>query len=113
MVAAVPLAGLAVPGPRSAVADHRAPAQSRLPHGRRCRRARLLGVAAYAATLVCDASSGAQHRRARDPGSARARQAGYDRALHAGREQSAAVGREPARFPATTEATAAGLVGAP
>jgi len=38
-----------------------APAQSRLPHGGRCRRARLLGVAAYAETLVCDASSGKQH----------------------------------------------------
>ena len=62
MVAAMPVARLAVPGPRPAAADDGAAAQPRLPHGGRSRWARQLGHAAYAAALVRHASVGERHR---------------------------------------------------
>ena len=56
-----------------------------------------LGVAAHAAALVRNASAGAEHRCARDPGAAGPCEVGHDRALHAGRHQHPARGDEPAR----------------
>src|SRR6202041_2339653 len=71
VVAAMPVARLAVPGPGFAAANIGAPTQPRLPHGGRCRWARQLGLAAYAAPLVRHASLGERYRRAGDPGAAR------------------------------------------
>ena len=71
MVVAMPVERLAVSGPGSTPANYGAPAQPRLPHGGRGGRARQLGYAAYAATLVRHASLGEQYRRAGDSGVAR------------------------------------------
>ncbi|MGY3512289.1 integrase [Bradyrhizobium sp. USDA 3051] len=58
------------------------PAQPRLP--RRCPDGgdQQAGLAAHLAAQLRHSSLGAEHRRARDPGSARSRQARYDRALY-------------------------------
>ena len=106
LVAAMPVTGLAVPGPRSAAAVDDAPAQPGLQDGGRSRRSRQLGDAAYAAALVRDAPSGEPHRCARDPGPARTCEVGHDGALRARRNQHVAHGDEPARSiePANTRA---------
>ena len=104
VVAAVPLARLAVPEPRSAAADHGTAAQPRLPHGGGGSGPGHLGLAAHPAAQLCHAPAGEQHRRARDPGAARARQARHDGALHARRHQRAARGHQPARSAAAAEA---------
>src|SRR5450755_2138396 len=99
VVAAVPVAGLAVPGTRPIPADFNAAVQPRLPHGGRHRRARWLGLSAYAAAQLRNPSPGEPYRRARHPGSARTRQARYDGALCPGRHQPAANRHQSARSP--------------
>ena len=88
---------MAVSGPRSAAADHDAPALSGRHRDRASGRDREAGVAAHAAAQLRDPSLGAGCRYSSDPGGSRAFQARYDGALCARREQGAARHGEPAR----------------
>ncbi len=88
---------VAVSRPRSAAADHDAPALSRgLRHGGR-RRHREAGLSAHAAAQLCHPPSGAGCRYSRDPGGSRTFQARHDGALCPRGEQGAARCDEPAR----------------
>ena len=79
--------GVDVPWPRSHQPDDDAPAQPRLPHGRRTGRAAQLGGAAHAATQLRHAPARAEYRHSCDPGLARTFQARHHGALHPGGHQ--------------------------
>ena len=65
--------GMDVPGPRPHQPNDHAPAQSRLPHGRRTGFTAQMGGSAHAAAQLRHPSAGAEDRHSRDPGLARSR----------------------------------------
>jgi integrase len=90
VVEGLPIAGLAIPGPRAGAADHHASAHSCLSLGGASRRDHQAREPAHVAAQLCNPSPGAKYRYPNNPGAARPFQTRHDGALHARRYQYAA-----------------------